>query len=233
MGPATESSETLIGTSGGVVKASAIKRFPESQQWDLQAILDMQGTPQWPNPNKPGWHIPIRIWLEPDVKVDMPEMRPARDEEAPKRPYLKTFHFEEHGYTEDWEGCARLAPGMPARPHLEVCRTKLYEEFGKAETGQKLMERPEKRTGEYLEGKAREGDEKERAQSQEGIATDTSVRPNGPGVSSDIVVWEHPGDGDRTVDGNQPDDGEDGMTLEEFGKKRKTKEQRKKEVIRK
>ena len=50
------------------------------------------------------------------------------------------------------------------------------------------MERALEKISEYLEGKVREEDEKERAQSQEGIADDTSVRPNGPGVSSDSVL---------------------------------------------
>ena len=53
----------------------------------------------------------------------MPEMRAARDEEAPRRPYLKKGHFQEHGYTEDCEGCARLSSGMTkSAPHTEECR---------------------------------------------------------------------------------------------------------------
>ena len=67
LGPATGSSEVLVGTAAGVVRAYSIKRFDPSQQWDLQAILGMQGTPQKPDPNKPGIHILIRIRLEPPV----------------------------------------------------------------------------------------------------------------------------------------------------------------------
>ena len=51
LGPATGSSETLVGTEGGVVRASAIKRHDPSQRWDKKAIKEMQGTPQQPDPN--------------------------------------------------------------------------------------------------------------------------------------------------------------------------------------
>ena len=127
LGPTAISSETLIGTSAGVVRASAIKRFGETEKWDIQAILDMKGTPQQPNPNKPGLHIPIQIRLEAEVPFEMPDLRQARDEDAPKRSYLKRYHFNEHGYTVDCEGCARLSAGMASRPHAEACRKRMYE----------------------------------------------------------------------------------------------------------
>ena len=98
----------------------------------------MQGTPQEPDPNELGLHIPIRIRLEPPVEVMMPG--PEREEEAPKRPYLKKYHFEEHGYDESCEGCVRLSADMPARPHLEACRkgcTKNLERRRKKRSGWK------------------------------------------------------------------------------------------------
>ena len=42
----------------------------------------MKGTPQRPDPSKPGLHIPVRIRVEPEVPFEMPAMRPARNEEA-------------------------------------------------------------------------------------------------------------------------------------------------------
>ena len=61
LGTATGSSETLIGTTKGVVKASSIKRFGRTEKWDVDAILDMKGTPQRPDPTKLGLHIPVKI----------------------------------------------------------------------------------------------------------------------------------------------------------------------------
>ena len=65
LGPATGSSETPIGTTKGVVKASSIKRIGMTERWDVNAIIDMKGTPQRPDPNKPGLHIPVKIRVEP------------------------------------------------------------------------------------------------------------------------------------------------------------------------
>ena len=83
LGPVTGSSETLVGAREGVVKASAIKRFGETEKWDVNAILGMQGKPQRPGPTKPGLHIPARIRIEPEVEVNMGGFRPARNEDAP------------------------------------------------------------------------------------------------------------------------------------------------------
>ena len=71
LGPATGSSETLIGTTKGVIKASSIKRFGMTERWDVNAIIDMEGTPQRPGPNKPGLHIPVRIRAEPEVPFEI------------------------------------------------------------------------------------------------------------------------------------------------------------------
>ena len=125
LGPATGSSETLIGTTKGVVKASSIKRFGMTERWDVNAITDMKGAPQRPDPNKPGLHIPVRIRVEPEVPFEMPMTRPARDEEAPRRAYVMKRHYEEHGYTEGYEGCARLSAGMRPRPHSNTCRERM------------------------------------------------------------------------------------------------------------
>ena len=122
MGAATGSSETLIGTTKGVVKASSIKRFGMTESWDVNAIVDMKGTPQRPDPDKPGLHIPLRIGVEPEVPFVMPVMRPARDEDGPRRAYVTKRHYEEHGYTEGCEGCARLSAGMKwLASHTPVC----------------------------------------------------------------------------------------------------------------
>ena len=95
-----------------------------TERWDVNAIMDMKGTPQRPDPNKPGLHIPVRIRVEPEVPFEMPVMRIARDEDGPRRAYVMKRLYEEHGYTEGCEGCARLSAGMNARPHSNVCRRK-------------------------------------------------------------------------------------------------------------
>ena len=50
-----------MGTSSGVTRAYAIKRRSVEERWDKDAITTMAGTPQRPNPEKAGLHIPTRI----------------------------------------------------------------------------------------------------------------------------------------------------------------------------
>ena len=72
----------------------------------------MKGTPQQPDPTKPGLHIPVSIRMEPEVPFVMPSMKPARDEAAPRTSYVMKRHFDDLGYTADCEGCTRLFMGM-------------------------------------------------------------------------------------------------------------------------
>ena len=58
------SSETLIGTESGVIRAWTIRRMPEGERWDADAISNMQGTPSRPSTTMPGLRIPIAINIE-------------------------------------------------------------------------------------------------------------------------------------------------------------------------
>ena len=175
LGPAALSSETLVGTAAGVVRASAIKRFEEAGKWDVEAIMEMKGTPQRPNPNKPGLHIPIQIRMEPEVPIDMSGMANDKEGEVPRRTYLKKYHFEKHGCTAQCDGCSRLDAGMAARPHNEECRKRMYEAMRKTEEGRQWMGKADDEINEYMEEKVKEREEreKENAASQEGSPEET------------------------------------------------------------
>ena len=54
------SSETLVGTKDGVVRAWTIRRMPDGERWDPEAIIEMHGTPARPG-ILPGIHIPTAI----------------------------------------------------------------------------------------------------------------------------------------------------------------------------
>ena len=45
LGRARGSSEALVGTKDGVVRAWTIRRMPEGERWDAEAIAEMQGAP--------------------------------------------------------------------------------------------------------------------------------------------------------------------------------------------
>ena len=61
LGHARNSNEILIGTGEGVVRAYAVIRRAEGERWDADALRKVRGTPQQPDPNKPGMHIPTRL----------------------------------------------------------------------------------------------------------------------------------------------------------------------------
>ena len=116
-------------------------------QWDINQILDMKGT---------GLSIPVKIRLEPDVRIDMPLTRPARKEEGPRAAYLSKEDFRNFGFTEGCDGCSRLAAGMASRPHTNKCRGRMKEEMKKTPEGRRRLEEADRKIHEYLESRLME-----------------------------------------------------------------------------
>ena len=218
LGPANSSSETLIGTKNGVIRASSVKRFGMTEKWDVNAILDMQGTPQKPDPTKPGLSIPVQIRLEPEVPFEIPNLVPARSEEGPRRPYIVKKFFEMHGYTEGCEGCSRLSANMKSkRPHSDKCRERMYQEMKKTDEGKKWLEGAEGRVDDYLEKKLKEdhGDREvkrqrrsEEASSSSGPAPEAGAIPDAATQDQDMAASSSgsvvpPDDGSSTRMSNQ------------------------------
>ena len=135
LGHARSSNEILIGTREGVVRAWAIRKKPEGEQWDAGLIKEMKGTPCRPNPNKAGNFIPVAINFDTteDVEVDG-DVRPARTEGMPRAVYIKGWMMETYGYTEDCSGCAAKRAGM------SVAKTHTQQHAGSA--WKKKLERP-------------------------------------------------------------------------------------------
>ena len=72
MGHHRQSNEHVIGTTDGVVRAYSIRRTVEGRRWGATLIKSIQGTPQRPNPNMPGEHIPIRVRFDPGSDDERP-----------------------------------------------------------------------------------------------------------------------------------------------------------------
>ena len=133
LGQSRISSEVLMGTSEGVVRAWAVRRRAEEESWNGQAILEMKGTPARPNPNMLGSDVPINIQMQMEAGVP-DEVSPPRSEEKTRRLYLKQEDFENHGYTEGCEGCRRLRNGgMAPRAHTDLCRTRVEVQLSQDE----------------------------------------------------------------------------------------------------
>ena len=96
LGHARGSSEALVGTTEGVVRAWTIRRLPEAERRDAESITEMQGTPAQPNPTAPGLHIPIAINIDQGGNISGAPVETAQrqEEQKARRVYLKQTDFE-------------------------------------------------------------------------------------------------------------------------------------------
>ena len=153
--------------------------------------------PQRPDPTKLGLSIPVKIRLEPNVKIGMPITRPTRKEEGPRAAYLSKEDFRKYGFTEGCDGCGRLAAGMASRPHTSKCRTRMKEEMKKTPDGRKRLEETDRNIHECLESKlveehgAKDESERPGITRSEPEAT-ADVQPRGSPSASDSNPSAHP-----------------------------------------
>jgi hypothetical protein len=134
LGHTRTSTEVLIGTAEGVVRAWAVRRKVEDERWSGATIKEMKGTPARPDPNMSGIDIPIRIKVTMDFPNAVAEpIVPQRNEDQSRRAYLKKNDFVKFGYDEDCEGCRKLSAGKAPRPHRETCRLRMEKHLEEEE----------------------------------------------------------------------------------------------------
>ena len=146
LGHARNSNEVLIGTDKGVVRAYDVRRMPEGQRWNGEAIKRMKGTPQQPDPEKPGAAIPIRIVFDETEKKDAVQPEAPKREHEIRRMRITPEMLQKYGYTEGCEGCrykrAKLADN---RAHSEKCRKRIMEKMDEDEDGRRKKRKYEER----------------------------------------------------------------------------------------
>ena len=90
---------------------------------------NMQGTPQQPDPTRPGVGIPIKVRFSEPAHVDeaIPN-QPARQEQRPRRMRIMPYKLGKYGFTEGCEGYRHKQAGLQgARDHSETCRVRIME----------------------------------------------------------------------------------------------------------
>ena len=115
-------------TIGRRTKFSSERRS-DGSRWDADLIKNMQGTPQQPDPKRPGVGIPIKVRFSEPAHVDeaIPN-QPARQEQGPRRMRIMPYMLEKYGFTEGWERCRLKQAGLQgARDHSETCRVRIME----------------------------------------------------------------------------------------------------------
>ena len=93
----------------------------------------MMGTPGQFDPTKLGATIPISISIPQSEDVPVEEVTPLRQEEVPRRVYIKLSHLEKCGFTDECETRRRMESGVlggRVRPHSEACRKRIEKALG-------------------------------------------------------------------------------------------------------
>ena len=154
LGHARSSNEHLIGTSEGAIKAYAIKRQGEEQRWDATLLKELQGTPQQPDPSRPGLAVPIRVHFdEPPAAIVGPL---APEKRQIRRMRINAELLKQHGYTPGCEGCRFRRAGLgESRGHSEECRSRIEAAMAQSEAGKRALDehrlRMNRRRAEQLE----------------------------------------------------------------------------------
>ena len=145
LGHSRSNNEVLIGTESGVVRAYAVKRLSADERWSAEAIKAMKGTPQQPDPKKPGLIIPSSVRFEEKDDDEEVEDETVEREVIRRRIRLSKKTRSKYGYTEDCEGCRAQKAGLVPRNHSETCRSRVSEEMKKTEEGARKIRQESQR----------------------------------------------------------------------------------------
>ncbi|MDA8582757.1 reverse transcriptase domain-containing protein [bacterium] len=148
LGQSRSSNESLIGTGSGVIRAWSVKRRPEGERWNAEAIRGLRGTPQQPDPSRPGMQIPVH--LEDDDDRDESLRERDYEEAEPvgtRRLQIRRWMVRKYGESEDCAGCVSAveAGNAPKREHTDSCRARFVELLSKDEEGRRILAREEAR----------------------------------------------------------------------------------------
>ena len=144
MGVKWRTGESWIATSGGILKASAIRRVGGHRRWDAEGLLQVKGVP-WDHVQKgadPG-EVCVR-WLDPSL---LPKQVVAEDD-GPKRrrARLNKEDFHKFGFTDRCLGCQAIIQGeKKLAPHTEHCRARLENEMRNTVEGQVRLQKAKER----------------------------------------------------------------------------------------
>jgi len=90
LGIRLHTTEKIIGTSKGVVVVQSIRRKPEDQQWDVELLQSIQGTPWAPNPSTArGAREALELPEPLAISVEQPDIAPEETKTAPFKAHFK------------------------------------------------------------------------------------------------------------------------------------------------
>ena len=120
----------------------------EESRWDAKYLQEMKGTPQQPDPSRPGLAIPIKVNIDPPHEQSPGPAEGPVDEcdRQIRRMRITGVMLQNYGYTEGCDGCRYKRAGMrEARPHTEVCRRRIGEAMMGDETDRRKKDEDDER----------------------------------------------------------------------------------------
>ena len=143
LGVEMQSTEAIIGTPSGIVRARSVKRRPEDVRWSMAEILAIQGSPWDPTPGVAPelLRAPMLPPRDPDAVV--PDLQPPTEPGLTgRRVRLTAEDFARYDYTPGCGACISLATnGTTRKGHSAICRERMencYQNKVKVEEGSKM-----------------------------------------------------------------------------------------------
>ena len=167
LGVRTDSGEIIVGNQEGVVKVRTFAVRPQGQQWILEELEQLKGTPWEPIPGKGRIELKSRVNIATDVDGNELKEPEARKEQV-RRLKIRREDIMKYGITLGCPGCRAVNRGVKGVNHNEKCRARMEKEISTSEP-----ERMDAAVARMLEKELRRGEEEEGAAKLEG-----GVAPN-------------------------------------------------------
>ena len=161
-----------------------MRRKPDDQQWNLQLLQSVSGTPWAPNPAKQkepreALELPEPVSIQPEQpeeevkQVETSELKPHF-----RRVYLRQDDFDKFGYSAGCKACALIRSGLDRQGvnHSEDCRLRVVQRLQETEYGRKRIEIAARR----------EEDAKQDASKRQRLAIQDVERASGTSSGSEI-----------------------------------------------
>ena len=165
------SSEAIIGTELGIVKARTVRRVPEESRWSAEAIEKISGVPWKPYGHVEDDKIYTRVPVHEDREVPFPMERESDPDPAPKGFNILRRHLITYGFTPGCPGCYAAKHNAKYKNHTPACREIIRTAMVKDEVERRKIEEAQEREDAWLERRVAEGarrHEEERGEVVEG-----------------------------------------------------------------
>ena len=132
LGVQVHTTEKIVGTKAGVLVVQSIRRVPEDERYDSEALGSLRGLPWKPTPDGPddqgAMELPSAVEMQPDCpEVPAVPVESADQQKAVRKYYITAADLEKYGFTDHCPACIATATNLPRSgvQHTHVCRERI------------------------------------------------------------------------------------------------------------